>query len=107
MEAEDELSVMTIRTRKRVVKVRQPANIYFKLKEIPGLPKQTTWETDNSVMSAHKICPPSGTINQDLLYWTFKSFRKNYDSDVIVNKVELKILDKMSVKMWFSTYLGL
>lgn len=87
METDDEHSVMTVRTKKRVVKIRQPSNIYFRLacntinivlklefnnvmillyrlKEIPGLPKQLSWEGESSVISCHKIAPHTNLVSQ-------------------------------------------
>lgn len=89
MESEEDQAVMMIRTKKRVVKVRQPSNIYFKLREIPGLPKQRAWETENSVMSTHKIAPPGEGVNQELLEWVIKAFRRNYDAPKMIQNVWL------------------
>ncbi|CAL8091714.1 unnamed protein product [Orchesella dallaii] len=98
MESDDEQAVMMIRTKKRVVKVRQPSNIYFKLREIPGLPKQLSWETENSVMSTHKITPPTQDVNQELLEWVIKAFRRNYDgSKMIQNCVKAENFAAASV----------
>jgi len=89
MESDDEHAVMMIRTKKRVVKVRQPSNIYFRLREIPGLPKQLSWEAENSVMSTHKITPPTQEVNQELLEWVIKAFRRNYDASKMIQNVIL------------------
>lgn len=95
MESEEDQAVMMIRTKKRVVKVRQPSNIYFKLREIPGLPKQHSWETENSVMSTHKIAPPVQEVGQDLLEWVIKAFRRNYDAAKMIQNVKMKYFLKM------------
>lgn len=87
METDEDQAVMMIRTKKRVVKVRQPSNIYFKLREIPGIPKQNSWETENSVMSTHKICPPTAEVGQELLEWVLAAFRRNYDASSMIQYV--------------------
>lgn len=92
MESDEDQAVMMIRTKKRVVKVRQPSNIYFKLREIPGLPKQHSWENDNGVAATTKVCPESGVINQELLEWVIKAFRRNYDSDKMIENVSISVV---------------
>jgi hypothetical protein len=87
METDEEHAVMTVRTKKRVVKIRQPSNIYFRLKEIPGLPKQLSWEGESSVISSHKISPPTNIVDQELLEWCLKVFRRNYDANFMTSRV--------------------
>lgn len=87
MESDEEQSVMTVRTKKRVVKIRQPSNIYFRLKEIPGLPKQLSWEGESSVISSHKIAPHTNIVGQELLEWCLNVFRRNYDAKFMTNRV--------------------
>ncbi|XP_021946683.1 uncharacterized protein LOC110844719 isoform X2 [Folsomia candida] len=86
MESDEEQSVMTVRTKKRVVKIRQPSNIYFRLKEIPGLPKQLSWEGESSVISSHKIAPHTNIVGQELLEWCLNVFRRNYDAKFMTNR---------------------
>jgi hypothetical protein len=91
MESDEEQSVMTVRTKKRVVKIRQPSNIYFRLREIPGLPKQMSWEGENSIISSHKISPPTDVVGQELLEWCLDVFRRNYDANFMTKMVSYKL----------------
>ncbi|CAG7817461.1 unnamed protein product, partial [Allacma fusca] len=69
LQSDDESAVMTIKTKKRVVKVRQPSNIYFRLREVVGLPK-SLWDHENH--TSHAVSPKSLTIDQELLEWFLK-----------------------------------
>jgi len=88
METELESSILTIKTKKRVLRVRQPANVHHRPKEILGLPrKSAVAETENSITPTIHICPPSDTAGNELLAWVLRTFHRNYSSDYVATIV--------------------
>ena len=88
METEQDQSVMTFKTKKRVVKVRQPANIYFRPREIAGMPRRSSIvEAENIVSQDIELSPPSDTVNQKLLEWTLTVFQGHYRPRYVVSLV--------------------
>ena len=78
---------MTIKTKKRIVKVRQPSNIYFRLREIVGLPKPI-WKPEPPV--PHVTAPTSLVVDQELLEWILRAFKRHYDPKIITEMVKMR-----------------
>lgn len=88
MEAQQESSILTIKTKKRVLRVRQPANVHYKGKEILGLPRNSSIAaSENAVMPLIEISPPTDVVGQELLIWVLRIFHKTYSSDVVASMV--------------------
>ncbi len=88
METEQDSSVMTFKTKKRVVKVRQPANIYFRPREVAGIPRRSSvLDSDNSFNPEIELHPPTDIVNQELLEWVLTVFQNNYNPRQIVSLV--------------------
>jgi len=114
LESEDEASVMTVKTKKRVVRIRQPSNIHFKLKSIHGIPKQTTYvlsNTPSSTISSQvtsekqegddeslpPLPPPPKSLSdastpEELLQWTLKHYHGLYNQHAVLHRVIIPTL---------------
>ena len=88
MESEQDSSVMTFKTKKRVVKVPQPANIYFRPREVFGIPRRSSIvEVENTVNPSVELLPPTDTVDQKLLEWVLTVFQRNYKPRHVVSLV--------------------